>query len=55
MSPIENGALVPQLKSLNCALSYNTHAHCATRCVRLLVPVRSKSCAIIVFGIQLVR
>ena len=48
-----NGVLAPQFKSLNCALWYTTRAHCATRHVRLLVPVLSKPCAIIVFGIQL--
>ena len=55
MSAIENGAPLPQFKSLNCALWYNTHAHCVTRCVRLLVPVVPTPCAIMVFGIQLVR
>ena len=55
MSAIENDVLAPQFKSLNCTLWYNTRAHCATRCVRLLVPVLSKPCVIIVFGIQLVR
>ena len=55
MSAIENDALAPQIKSLNCTLWYNTRAHCGTRRVRLLVPVLSKPCAIIMFGIQLVR
>ena len=55
MSAIENDALLPQFKSLNCALWYNTRAHCATRRVRLLVPVLSKPCAIIMFGIRFVR
>ena len=54
MSAIENDALAPQFKSLNRTMWYNTHAHCVTRRVRLLVPVLSKHCAIIVFGIQLV-
>ena len=44
VSAIENGAPVPQFKSPNCALWYTTHAHCATRRVRLLVPVVSKLC-----------
>ena len=55
MFAIENGAPAPQFKSLNCVLWYNTHVHCATKRVRLLVPVLSKPCAITVFGIQLVR
>ena len=55
MSAIENGVPAPQFKSFNCALWYNTHAHCATRCVRLLVSVLPKLCVIIMFGIQLVR
>ena len=55
MYAIENGAPVPQFKCLNCALWHNRCAHCATRCVKLLVPVLSKPCVIIVFGIQLVR
>ena len=54
MSAIENGALVPQFKSLNWTLWYNTRVHFATRCVRLLVPVLSKPHVIIVFGMQLV-
>ena len=55
MSAIQNGAPAPQFKSLNCDLLYNTRAHCATTRVRLLVPVLSKPCAIIVFGIQMAR
>ena len=51
MCAIENDAPMPQFKSLNCTLWYNTHARCATRRVRLLVAVLSKPCAIIVFGI----
>ena len=54
MSAIKNGAPAPQFKSLNCALWYNTHVHCATRRVRLLVPVLSKPCVDIMFGMQLV-
>ena len=49
---IENDALVPQSK---CALWYNIHVHCVTRRVRLLVPVLSKPCAIIVFSTQVVQ
>ena len=52
MFAIGNDVLAPQFKSLNCALWYNTHAHSATRRVRLLVPALSKPCAIVVFGIQ---
>ena len=55
MSAIENDALVPQFKSLNCALCYNTPTHCATRCVRLLVPALPKPCAVVMFGIQLIK
>ena len=56
MSTIENDVLAPQFKSLNCALwLYNSRAHCATRLVRLLVPVLSKHRAIIVLNIHLVR
>ena len=51
MFAIKNDALAPQFK---CTLWYNTRAHCVTRRVRLLVPVLSKPCAIIMFGIQLV-
>ena len=51
MFAIKNDVLAPQFK---CALWYNTCVHCVTRCVRLLVPVLSKPCAIIVFGAQLV-
>ena len=56
MSAIENDVLALQFtrKFLNCALWYNTCKHCATRCVRLLVPVLSKPFAIVMFGIQLV-
>ena len=55
MSAIENDELASQFKSLNRILWNNTHAHCATRLARLLVPVLSKPCAIIVFGNQSVR
>ena len=52
LSATENDALEPLLKCLIHALCY-THAHCVTGRDRLLVLVLSKSCAIIVFGIQL--
>ena len=53
MSAIENDTLVPQFQSL-CAI---THVHTVLPdiYVRLLVPVLSKPCAIIVLGIQLVQ
>ena len=38
MSTIKNDVLAPQFKFLNCALWYDTRAHCATRLARLLMP-----------------
>ena len=57
LSAIKDDSLVPQFKSPICVLCgmANTCAHCVTRCARLLVPVLSKPCAVIVFGIQLVQ
>ena len=44
LSSIEDETLAPYVKLLMFALWYNTHAHCVTGRVRLLVLVLSKPC-----------
>ena len=41
--------------ALSCALCDVTCAHCVTSCEKYLVVVLSKSCAIIMFGIQMLQ
>ena len=59
LSAIQDDAVAPYFKCLNLRALYVlcdvTHVHhCVTRCIRLLVLMLSKPCAIIMFGIQLV-